>query len=256
MLHLCSPLSSLLTRIAARYGIPTTSESSDTCVSDSESLSEPKQRYPQRLRMIVTGDVCASSSADDAPIQVFGKQQSLPEHVWTAPSTDRSTTPQERAQQPPSSSSSSSFPPLVSKPPPPPLDDRAFVSTANASSIISEQVAAQLPSEWTVLDHCIYPVGPAKPTDYRVQIPPSTSLTLLLLVFTVLKCLNAQPFDKWLASSDQECFLSCWVSCPSSPLAPDGHNVSTEVAQFADGVDDPIAQMLKARESALLAALR
>ncbi len=59
--------------------------------------------------------------------------------------------------------------------------------------------------------------------------------------------------DRWLASSDNDCVLSCWVN---STHADDGETACSDGAQFTEDTDDPIAQMLKARERALLAALR
>jgi hypothetical protein len=57
-------------------------------------------------------------------------------------------------------------------------------------------------------------------------------------------------------SDDQDCILSCWVRYPH---ADDGQTTSAERpfgSELSEDIDDPIAQMLKAREKALLAALR
>ena len=148
-----------------RYGIPTTSESSDTCISDSESLAEPKKRYPQRLRMIVTGDVSATSSIDDASIPVGSIEGKLMEQSWAERASQQSSFPEEHA--PRASSSSSLPPPQTASNPPASLDACAAQDTKECE----ETGCVRLSCDWSELDQCLYPVGPVRRTNYRVTFP-------------------------------------------------------------------------------------
>jgi hypothetical protein len=71
--------------------------------------------------------------------------------------------------------------------------------------------------------------------------------------FALTPCVSAQPLDSWLASSDQDSFLTLWVR--PAPV-DDGQAPSGEDPELWEGLEDPVAKMLKAREKALLAALR
>lgn len=218
-------ISATVSILKQKYGIPTTSESSDTGVSDSESFSEPKKRYPQRLRMIVTRDVSASSSVDDATIPVNFREENHSEQLLSERASQQSSFPEEHA--PHTSSSSSSNSSRVVGDPPAYADARPMASVAVVTKSVEEQGNMHVASDWAELDQCVYPVGPVKRINYR-------------------------PLDNWLESNDQDCFLSCWVL---SPRADDCRATSSEVSELSEDVDDPIAQMLKAREKALRAAL-
>ncbi len=243
-----------------RYGIPTTSESSDTCVSDSESLAEAKKRYPQRLRMIVTtGDVAASASLDDDTVAVNVGEVTRSEQLWADCQSQQPTFPEARAPRASSSSSSSSSlapSSQVENKPADCLDARPIASAAHGARSHDDRGSLQLSSEWAVLDQCIYPAGPVRRTNYRVTFPlihhPSFCPALILALTSDI-CFRAQPLDNWLASDDQDCFLACWVR---SPHADDCQSASSKGSDLSEDIDDPIAQMLKAREKALLAALR
>jgi hypothetical protein len=242
-----------------RYGIPTTSESSDTCVSDTESLAEAKKRYPQRLRMIVTtGDVAASTPLDDDAVAVNVREGSRSEQLWVDCQSQQPTVPEERAPRASSSSSSSSFSSSsqVASKLAASHDTHPIAHAVHAAKSFEEQGSSQLSTDWVVLDQCIYPPGPIRPTNYRVTLPfmPHPSFgSVLILALISDTCFLAQPLDKWLASDDQDCFLSCWVC---SPHTDGGQAASSKESEISEDVDDPIALMLKAREKALLAALR
>jgi len=186
-----------------RYGIPTTSESSDAClsdstdgyknaVSDSESLAEAKKRcaarhpslhfcnnlrrYPQRLRMIVTGDVVASSSVDDVGVQVDVKQEAPLQQQRMQPAAQQ----QSGLCHEPSlaaslsicqsrSVSSSQAPPAA--PPAAP----ALASASHDTNGRNDDAGMHYPSDWTELDQCIYPAASLRQTDYKVTNPPPHS---------------------------------------------------------------------------------
>lgn len=137
-------------------------------MSDSESLAEPKKRYPQRLRMIVTGDVLASTSVDDAGTQVDVKEEAPVQQPRMQPPAQQSGLSHEPALAASLSICQSQSVSNSQAPPAAP----AFASASHDTNARNDDAGMQCPSDWAELDQCIYPVGSLRQTHYKVTTPP------------------------------------------------------------------------------------
>ena len=204
--------------------------------------------------MIVTGDITASTSLDDAPMQANVQNAGCPEQMSVERTSQQSTVSQERVQQASSSSRIVSDSPDLS-------GTLAVASAAPANMDSDDRRNMQITSDWIEMDQCIYPARALSQTNYRVRMPPPPYplfipcllLHIVYLLPPLIIVAPAQPLDSWLASCEQDCFLSSWAH---SLPADDGPASEEDPELLGQDIDDPIAQMLKVREKALLAALR
>jgi hypothetical protein len=177
-----------------------------------------------------------------------------PEQMSVERTSQQSTVSQERVQQASSSSRIVSDSPDLS-------GTLANASAAPANMDSDDRCNMQITSDWIEMDQCIYPARALSQTNYRVRMPPPpypllipcSLFHIVYLLSPLIIFLPAQPLDSWLASCEQDCFLSSWAH---SLPADDGPASGEGPELLWQDLDDPIAQMLKVREKALLAALR
>jgi hypothetical protein len=114
--------------------------------------------------MIVTGDVLVSSSMDDVGIQVDVKEEVPMQQSWIQPPVQQSDLSLEHAL--PASSSLCQSQAVSNSQASPAAP--AFASVAHNTKGRGDLGSMQCSSDWLELEHCLYPVGPVRQTNFEV----------------------------------------------------------------------------------------